>query len=257
MYFEIERSRVRLAGTMHVVPAGRPLAHWVHDAISSARVVYLEHDKQESDWGRYAPPFSAPLAQRLPRSWPRILRTFPRERVEHLARLRPSAVASDVLKLVPFDPGVERLAIARSKETQPPGPRIEYLETAAQSYAPADAVSDAVWDEAVSCALDNPELFATVLEASYSAWVAGDLIEVDRINTLHTQNRFPPIKHAIITARNAMWVPKIRELVQSTNEPTLVLVGVAHLGGSDGLLSQLAADGLTLTAAAPAPTQQA
>lgn len=249
MYFEIQGSSVRIGGTMHCIPKGCPLAHWVHDAISWAGVIYLEHDKQESDCGRYAPPGSQPLAQRLPHSWPRIERKylFDRLRVEHLSRLRPFAVASDVLGLVPTDEGVERLAIARSKDTQPLGPRINYLETAAQSYALADGVGDAVWDDAVSWALDNPESFKTVLEASYRAWVAGDFEDVDRISTLYSRNRFAPIKHAVITARNSLWLPIIRELKQSANEPTLVLVGAAHVGGPDGLMLQLAAAGLKLT----------
>jgi len=83
--------------------------------------------------------------------------------------------------------------------------------------------------------------------SSYRAWVAGDFEEIDRISAIHTQNKFAPIKHAVVTARNCLWLPTVRELVQSANEPTLVLVGVAHLGGSDGLLSQLAAGGLGLT----------
>jgi uncharacterized protein YbaP (TraB family) len=248
MYFEIEGSSVRLGGTMHWVPKGRPLAHWVHDAIGWARLIYLEHDKEESDRGRYAPSGSQRLAQRLPHSWPRIERKYPfdRVRVEHLSTLRPFAVASELLDPAPFDPGVERLAIARSNETQPPGPRIDYLETAAQSYALADGVSNAVWDDAVSWALDNSASFKRVLESSYRAWVAGDFEEVDRISTLYSPNRFAPIKRAVITSRNCLWLPTIRELVQSANEPTLILVGAAHLGGSDGLLPQLAAGGLTL-----------
>jgi uncharacterized protein YbaP (TraB family) len=167
--------------------------------------------------------------------------------LEHLSRLTPFAVASDVLDLVPVDPGVERLAIARSKKTQPPGPGIKYLETSAQSYALQDGVSDDVWDAAVSWSLDNPASFKSVLETNYRAWFDGDFEEVDRISTLHTRNRFAPIKHAVITARNCLWLPTIRELVQTANEPTLVLVGVAHLGGSDGLLPLLVAGGLRLT----------
>jgi uncharacterized protein YbaP (TraB family) len=108
-------------------------------------------------------------------------------------------------------------------------------------------VSDAVWDVAVSWALDNPESFKRVLQTSYSAWVAGDFEEVERISTLHWLNRFEPIKHARITARNYLWVPTIRELVQSARTPTLVLAGVAHLGGADGLVQQLVAGGLKLT----------
>ena len=249
MYFEIDGSSVRLGGTMHVVPEGHSLTGWVHDAISWARVMYLEHDKQQSDGGRYARPWSQPLSQRLPRSWPRIQRKYSPDVVSYLATLRPGAVALQMLDLVPTDPGVERLAIARSRETHPPGPRIEYLETAAQSYAPADGVSDAVWDDAVSWALDNPGSFKTALERSYGAWVAGDFEEVEQISTLHSLNRFAPIKHAVITARNGLWLPTIRELVQSANEPTLILVGVAHLGGADGLVAQLAAGGLRLAMA--------
>jgi hypothetical protein len=48
MYFDIKGSSVRLGGTMHCVPRGRPLARWVYDAISWARLIYLEHDKEES-----------------------------------------------------------------------------------------------------------------------------------------------------------------------------------------------------------------
>jgi uncharacterized protein YbaP (TraB family) len=251
MYFEIEGSSVCLAGTMHRVPKGLPLAHWVNDAISWARVIYLEHDKQESDRCRYAPPGSQPLAKRLPHSWPRIERKYPfdRFRVEYLSRLRPFSVASDVLDQVPTDEGVEQVAIARSKVNHPPGPRTEYLETAAQSYALADGVSDAIWDDAVCWALDNPASSKQVLESSYAAWIAGDFEEVDRIGTLHSRNRFEPIKHAVITARNYLWLPTIRDLVRSASEPTLVLVGAAHLGGPDGLVPQVVACGLRLAVA--------
>src|SRR5438045_8616221 len=82
MYFDIKGSSVRLGGTMHCVPRGRPLAHWVYDAISRARLIYLEHDKEESDQSRFAPPGSQPIARRLPNSWPRIQRKYPFDRSE-------------------------------------------------------------------------------------------------------------------------------------------------------------------------------
>jgi uncharacterized protein YbaP (TraB family) len=160
--------------------------------------------------------------------------------------LRPSAVAADVLGPVPTDEGVELRAIARSKGTNT-RPTIKYLETAEESYAPQDRVNDDVWDTAVNWVLDNAATVRGVPEASYTAWFAGDFEEVNRINSLNTINRFPPIKHANITERNYLWLPRIRELVQSANEPTLVLVGVAHLGGSDGLVRLLDAGGLKLT----------
>jgi len=153
-------------------------------------------------------------------------------------------------RAVPSDEGVELLAIARSKDTAVPRPRIMYLETAEGSYASEHGVSDEVWDAAVSWVLDNPAEVKSAVEASYSAWVTGDFEELDRINSLHTPNTFEPIKRAVVTERNNLWLPRIRDLVQSASEPTLVLVGAAHLGGPDGLVAQLAAYGLSLTVAA-------
>jgi hypothetical protein len=84
---------------MHVVPKGRPLAHRVRDAIRLARVIYPEHDKQESGGGRYKSVWSQSLALRLPRSWPRIERKYSPDVVSYLATLRPSSIASQVLDL--------------------------------------------------------------------------------------------------------------------------------------------------------------
>jgi hypothetical protein len=249
MYFGIEGSNVRLAGTMHRVPKGRPLAHWVHGAVGAARLIYIEHEEDELRQGQFAPSGSPTLAQRLPRSWSRIDRQCRRELVVHVKLLRPRAVVSYLVDHVPLDFGVEHLALARSRDTHPPGPRIEYLETTAQSQALEDDVSDAVWDEAVSWALDNPASSRTLLESSYDAWIAGDFEAIDRICSTHWLNKFVLIKKAVITARNQLWLPTIRELVESADEASLVLVGAAHLGGAEGLLALLKSCGLKLSQA--------
>lgn len=135
MYFEIEGSKVRLAGTMHRVPQGRPLAHWVNDAIGGARLIVIEHEEYVSKQGQFASPSSPLLSQRLPRSWSRIDRQCRRDLVVHLKPVRPRAAVSYLLDCVPIDSGVEHLALARSRAPHPPRPRIEYLETAPQSDA--------------------------------------------------------------------------------------------------------------------------
>ena len=133
------------------------MAHWVHDAISWARVIYLEHDKYESDRGLNAPPGSLPLAQRLPLSWPRIKWKYPFDRfhLDYLSKRRPFALTADVLDLIPLDEGVEQRAMARSRAIQPSGPRLEFLETATQVNTLLDGVADAVWDEAVCWSLER------------------------------------------------------------------------------------------------------
>lgn len=247
MYFEIEGSSVRLGGTMHLVPTGRPFAPWVNDAISWARIIYLEHDKQESDWGIFAPIWSKPIGQRLPRAWPRIKDQFPPAVVSHLARLRPGAIALALLKDPPSDLGVEYSVLTLALKAERCAPQIKYLETGAQIYAFADDVDDDVWDVAATWALDNPSATERGIDDIYAAWMSGDVEAALRAGTTHGLTRFAPIKHAELTSRNNLWVPKIRQLALSASEPTLVLVGAAHLGGSDGVLSQLAASGMKLT----------
>jgi uncharacterized protein YbaP (TraB family) len=107
--------------------------------------------------------------------------------------------------------------------------------------------SGRVWDEAVTWALDNPNATERGVEDIYSTWISGDAEATLRAGTMHGLTRFAPIRHAELTSRNFLWLPTIGELVRSAREPMLVLVGAAHLGGPDGLLSQLADGGLRLT----------
>jgi uncharacterized protein YbaP (TraB family) len=156
-------------------------------------------------------------------------------------------VVSYLLEYVPLDSGVEHHALAKSRETHPPKPRIEYLETIAEANALDDGVSNAVWDEAVGWALDNPASSTKLVESSYEAWIAGDFEAIDRINSTYSLNRFEAIKEASINARNRLWLPRIRQLVTAADDPTLVLVGAAHLGGAGGLLRLLTACGLKVS----------
>jgi uncharacterized protein len=246
MYFEIDGSKVRLAGTMHRVPKTRDLASWVRDAVDAARVICIEHEEGASTQGQPPSPWAPRLAQRLPCSWPRIEQRFPRATAVRLNMLRPRALISCVLEQVELDPGVEHLALARSRGSQSPRPRIEYLETAAELHALDDQVSDDVWDEAVGWVLENPAASTTLLQSSYDAWIAGDFEAIDQLNSTLSINRFASIKQVNIHTRNQRWLSKILKLVQVVDESTLVLVGAAHLGGAEGLVPLLAAAGLTL-----------
>jgi hypothetical protein len=197
MYFEIEGSRVHLAGTMHRVPKAHRLAPWVPSAIDAARLVYIEHEEAASQQHPLISPWAPRLAQRLPRSWKRIESQLPRATILQLNVLRPRALVSCLVEPVDLDPGVEHLALAISAETHPPRSQIKHLETIAQADALEDKVSDEVWDEAVSWILDNPASSTTLLESSYDAWMAGDVEAIDRISSNDSINRFPAIKEAV------------------------------------------------------------
>jgi uncharacterized protein YbaP (TraB family) len=247
MYFEIEGSTVRLAGTMHRVPKTRDLASWVPNAIDAARLIYIEHEEGASTQGRLASQWSPRLAQRLPRSWPRIESKFPRATTLQLNTLNPRALISCLHEHVDIDSGVEHLALARSRAIHSLRPRIEYLETTAELLALDDHVSDAIWDEAVSWVLDHPAASTTLLESSYDAWIAAEFDAIDRLSSTYSINRFAPIKETNIHTRNLRWLSRICELVKAAGESTLVLVGAAHLGGAEGLVPLLTASGVKLS----------
>jgi hypothetical protein len=151
------------------------------------------------------------------------------------------------LRGVLFDPGVERLAKARARDD---GRRIGYLETCAEVAEVAATVPDAVWDDAIVWVLDHPGIGKEVTDALYAVWIAGDIDAVLSV-TCRGLMRYDAIREAMVAARNSRWLPKVRALVASANEPTLILVGAAHLGGPEGLVAQLRAYGLTLASAEP------
>ena len=81
---------------------------------------------------------------------------------------------------------------------------------------------------------DLPELFETML----SAWKSGNLEAIDQTMLTDMREEFPSVYEALIVDRNRKWLPAIGEMLKS--EPTeLVLVGAAHLAGTDGLLAAL------------------
>lgn len=49
----------------------------------------------------------------------------------------------------------------------------------------------------------------------------------------------------IVTPRNHAWLPKFKERLETKGDPVTFLVGMSHIGGSDGLLSLLRKEGYT------------
>jgi hypothetical protein len=63
--------------------------------------------------------------------------------------------------------------------------------------------------------------------------------------TLYGFRDFPSLGERLLDARNRNWVPKLEEYLRS-GQTYFVVVGAAHLGGSDGLVTLLRARGCKL-----------
>jgi uncharacterized protein YbaP (TraB family) len=78
-------------------------------------------------------------------------------------------------------------------------------------------------------------------EQIMSAWRRGDVDTLAR-STRESFREFPFFGDRILGARNRRWVPKIETFLRS-GQTCFVVVGAAHLGGTDGVLALLRARG--------------
>src|SRR5262249_58827888 len=73
------------------------------------------------------------------------------------------------------------------------------------------------------------------------AWKAGDVPTIEQL-VLKDLKAEPQMYDRLLIDRNRTWLPKIEALF-SRSKPAFVVVGAAHLVGSDGLLQMLKAKG--------------
>jgi uncharacterized protein YbaP (TraB family) len=75
----------------------------------------------------------------------------------------------------------------------------------------------------------------------FDAWRKGDAELLAR-KTRESFSDFPFIAERLLDARNRNWVPKIENYLRS-GQTYFVVVGAAHMGGPNGLLSLLGSHG--------------
>jgi uncharacterized protein YbaP (TraB family) len=77
-----------------------------------------------------------------------------------------------------------------------------------------------------------------------TAWKAGDVPGVERIVLAELKNE-PQLYQRLLVDRNKTWMPKVEALFARRGR-ALVVVGAAHLVGSDGIVAMLKAKGYTV-----------
>lgn len=77
-----------------------------------------------------------------------------------------------------------------------------------------------------------------IFDGLIAAWRFGDEARVAQLVSADFRQQFPEIYRTLFTERNGAWLPLIEGFI-ATPEPELILVGVAHLVGEDGLVAEL------------------
>lgn len=140
------------------------------------------------------------------------------------------------------DEGVERQIADRA----PPGVRQVALEDAGQQIdmfaSGTRAEQLASLERSLRLFEEDPGYFHRVM----NMWLKGSVSALDREVVGDLKRTAPAQYKALIVDRNRAWAPRILERLQGSGR-TVVVVGVGHLIGPDGLPALLRAEGVEVT----------
>jgi uncharacterized protein len=97
-----------------------------------------------------------------------------------------------------------------------------------------------------------PDMMSNLL----AAWRAGNVEALDELMLHDMRSKYPAIFDQLLVSRNNAWMPKIEDLLR-TSDVEFILVGVGHMAGPEGLLAQLRQRGYSIEQIkAPAPARK-
>jgi len=167
--------------------------------------------------------------------------------VEALQRLKPWMIALTLegleLHKAGFDPELG-LDMHFYKLAKSGGKGVQGLETVDYQISRFDDMTMEQQDRLLSESIKEMTTERDSVTKLTDAWKTGDAAAVEKL-VLADLKADPVLYQRLLVERNKNWLPKIDALF-SRKTHALVLVGAAHLVGSDGLLAMLKAKGYTL-----------
>jgi uncharacterized protein len=167
--------------------------------------------------------------------------------LEALQRLKPWMIALTLegleLHNAGFDPelGLDMHFYNLAKKA---GRTVQGLETVEYQISRFDDMTFEQQDRLLAESLKEMSTEKASVHKLTDAWKAGDAAAVERI-VLADLKTDPFLYQRLLVERNKNWLPKIEALFARKGR-ALVLVGAAHLVGSDGLVAMLKAKGYSV-----------
>jgi uncharacterized protein YbaP (TraB family) len=124
------------------------------------------------------------------------------------------------------------------------GKTTQGLETAAYQISRLDDMTMEQQEHLLSESLKDLDAEKANMARLVESWRAGDAPGVERI-VLSELKQEPLLYQRLLVERNRNWMPKIEALFARPRH-ALVVVGAAHLVGTDGLVAMLRAKGYTV-----------
>jgi len=139
-----------------------------------------------------------------------------------------------------FEPerGIEQYVLARSERA---GKEIVGLETLEFQIGIFDSLPPEQQQAMLQQTLAELDEAGVQLDAMVAAWRNGELESLTE-ELLGEFDEFPGLYDALVTKRNAAWVPQLEKML-TDGRRHLVVVGALHLVGADSVIEQLRARG--------------
>ncbi len=164
-----------------------------------------------------------------------------------IQNFKPSMIAVTIFAIeaqrMGFTP--EGVDVQLDRKARAAGKPVQGLETVDEQIAFVMNIGKGQEDQLVLSTLRDMERLPTLLGDLVAAWRTGDLQKIDTLMSGELRKEFPKVYEELLVQRNKAWMPEIEAMLGS--EPTeFVLVGVAHLAGTDGLLHALREAGCSI-----------
>jgi uncharacterized protein YbaP (TraB family) len=138
--------------------------------------------------------------------------------------------------------GLDRHFYDRAKAAKK---EVQGLETLEYQIARFDEMPMDMQDRMLSETLKEMATTKENVEKLAQSWKAGDVAAIEAV-VLRDLKTEPEMYERLLVQRNRNWLPKIEALF-ARSSPAFVVVGAAHLVGTDGLLQLLKAKGYSVT----------
>jgi uncharacterized protein len=244
-------STVYLLGTMHLV---KPGTNWRSEkldaALKSSDEFWMEADLEANPAivQTYALNFGMDSRKSLASSiGEENFAKFKALAEEHhiptrdLHQMRPwlasMVLTQAVMKEIGYKPelGVDRTL---QKEAIAAGKSIRPFETASQQMGFIADLPDRVGAKMLVETLEQVDDGAKLLGEMESAWVTGDVKQLQGIVNVRMRKDSPELYDALLVRRNTNWVKQIDTMLKGSGTQ-FIAVGAGHLLGADSVLAQL------------------
>lgn len=233
MMFELAGGRLRVMGTLHLLPMGKAVPAWVRSAYEWSEAVFVEHSPADFVDGA-----TTDVPEEFPRASPKLLAQLQKaggslNTQPPLAQWRRgAAVVMALASRLSGSPGADQaLHDWCGRDGKPFG----YLEQASDVLHVLDAIEEADWQAGIAAELARPGTPAQQLQQFYDAWRKGRM-EVIAKEAREGLFAVPGIRDRMLTHRNTAWAAPFTE----PGRRSLVAVGAAHLAGPGNFLDAIA-----------------